>query len=274
MKKISDICQDSNEIFGNVLQELQIAKSNRNIDENIVYEIANETEKLSGVLKHVKREENNMITKIEQYLQDSKNQQIEAEKSMVNLPGIYPTDKKKTTKLEEFIDRVFHIFLPTVTADHNSNDEISIPCSTNLENSANTVSKDSINSFETVKSLQNCNEKEHVSPLLKEFDTLEALAVQTKNLSIRFESFRKTVDRSASFLSTYIRDPKLSGWKLKEPLKEDKTTFDSMIEVQAINMINITKVLQQSFDTIDKEARKNIVPTHFISENRLLNMST
>lgn len=175
MKKISDICQDSNEIFGSVLQELQIAKSNRNIDENIVYEIANETEKLSGVLKHVKREENNMITKIEQYLQDSKHQQIEAEKSMVNLPGIYPTDKRKTTKLGEFIDRVFHIFLPTVTADHNSNDEISIPCSTNLENSANTVSKDSINSFETVKSLQNCNEKEHVSPLLKGNITLEVI---------------------------------------------------------------------------------------------------
>lgn len=98
---------------------------------------------------------------------------------------------------------------------------------------------------------------------------MEALAVQTKNLSIRFESFSNIVDRSASFLSTYIRDPKLSGWKLKEQLKEDKTAFDSMIEVQAINMINITKVLQQSFDTIDKEARKNIVPTHFISENHL-----
>ncbi|KAG2202512.1 hypothetical protein INT47_013128 [Mucor saturninus] len=256
MKKISDICQDTNEIFGNVLQELQIAKSNRNIDENIVYEIANETEKLSGVFKHDKQEENNVITEIEQYLQDSKNQQIEAEKSMVNL-------------LVEFIAHVLHSCFLAITSDHNSNDKISTRCATTLENSANTVTKDNINSFKTVKSLQNCNEKEHVSPLLKESDTLEALSVKSKKLSIKFESFCNKVETSASFLSTYIRDPKLSGRELKGQLKEDKTAFDSMIEVQAINMIDIITKLLQSFDDIDKEARKNIVPTHFISENHL-----
>lgn len=100
LKKIVILCQEGVETLNFVLQELEIAKSNRNIDKNTIFEINNETEKLSGVFKHVRKEEDSMITQIELYLKELKSQN-EAEKTKVILSSLNQKGKRSKKKIYE-----------------------------------------------------------------------------------------------------------------------------------------------------------------------------
>lgn len=88
---------------------------------------------------------------------------------------------------------------------------------------------------------------------------------QIKDLSIKFNKFSDVIDNAAGILLNLVSNIEAGNLQSTQQFDEErKPNFGAMIEFQAGNMINITKLLQNSLKSIEGESQKNIVPTRFI----------
>lgn len=65
IKFILETCKANVAIFGYVLQELRIAKADRNVDKSIVFEIHHEAKRLSGSFKGIKTKQDDLLNAID-----------------------------------------------------------------------------------------------------------------------------------------------------------------------------------------------------------------
>lgn len=285
VKHISDTCKTNTKIFKFVLQELKIAKMDKNIDKIIVFEINKEAKRLSGSFNGITTKKDNLLNDIEVFRETLNYQVVTQNKNFIS--HILENGRKKGA---EIAGHLLHVYSNIQSANedykqtksdkksnepiYRGNEGVDMTTKTNfkLTNNVSKLPGDSeINeSDKVVEKLSstklNTKPVEEVAQLKKQ-QMIDELAILIQVLSCKIINFNKFVDNAASYLATCVNEMEVNKEDLIGRLGKDGiNVFGKIVETQAMKMTEITIVLQKSFKCITEEISKNIVPTHFINQ--------